>query len=161
LGYEVASSGLGEFTFRATNLADFDEDCSIYLYDLDENVMVNLKEDSSYTFTPSETQSDDRFELIFNTETVSTSIEDVQTVISASDVLIYSTKQKATIEVSDDLLQGTDRRIELYNLAGQLISTYELNTNKTEIDLPQTNTMYLIKVNIDAASYQDKVVSMN
>jgi hypothetical protein len=161
LGYEVASSGLGEFTFRVTNLDVFNEDYSIYLYDLDDDVIVNLKEDSTYTFTPSETQSDDRFEIRFSIEAVSTSIGDEQTVVSGSDVFIYSAEQKATIEVSDDLLLGSDRKIELYNLAGQLISTYELNTNKTEIDLPQTNTMYLIKVRIDATSYQDKVVSMN
>jgi hypothetical protein len=70
-------------------------------------------------------------------------------------------KQTATVQVSDDVLMGSDRMIEVYNLAGQLISTSELNTTTTELDLPQSNTVYIIKVSVDNASYQEKVVSLN
>jgi hypothetical protein len=161
LGYKVASSGLGEFTITATNLDDFDADYSVYLYDLDEDVVINLREESSYTFTPSETQDDDRFEIRFESEAVTTAIDDEEIAVSSANVLIYSVKQTATVQVSDDVLMGSDRLIELYNLAGQLISTSELNTTTTELDLPQSNTVYIIKVSVDNASYQEKVVSLN
>jgi hypothetical protein len=160
LGYKVASSGLGEFTITATNLDDFDADYSVYLYDLDEDVVINLREESSYTFTPSETQDDDRFEIRFESEAVTTAIDDEEIAVSSANVLIYSVKQTATVQVSDDVLMGSDRLIELYNLAGQLISTSELNTTTTELDLPQSNTVYIIKVSVDNASYQEKVLSM-
>jgi hypothetical protein len=161
LGYKVASSGLGEFTITATNVDDFDEDYAVYLVDLDEDEEINLREEPSYTFTPSETQDDDRFEIRLESEAVTTAIDEEEIEVSSSNVVIFSVDQTATVQVSDDVLLGSDRLIEVFNLAGQLISTSELNTTITEIDLPQANMMYIIKVSVDNASYQEKVVSMN
>jgi hypothetical protein len=159
LGYKVSESGMTDFTIEA-DLTDLDEYYAVYLVDLDEDVIVNLREESSYTFTPSETQSDDRFEIRLESEAVTTAIDEEEMQISDDDVFIYSVKQTATVQVSQELLLGDNRAIEIYNLAGQLISQYELNEIETKVNLPQTNTVYIIRVKIDTASYQEKVVGM-
>jgi hypothetical protein len=159
LGYKVASSGLGEFTLTASDLSDFNEDYTVYLYDLYEDVIINLRDESSYTFTASETQDDDRFEIRLESAAVVTAIDD-EVVISDNDILIYSVNLTAVVQVSNDLLMGSNKAIKVYNLAGHLIQEYELNETVTKVELPKAYTVYIIRVEIDSASYQEKVVSM-
>lgn len=72
LGYRVLKPG--DVTFEATNLDQFDLNTTVYLNDKNEEVMVNLRENNTYTFSPYiKGDNPNRFELIFTQQ--STGIE--------------------------------------------------------------------------------------
>ncbi len=159
LGYQVDTSGLSEFTIEATNISDFESGVDVYLIDNEKDAIVNLREVSTYTFTASATEANDRFELRFEAS-ISTDIDESESAVSNRNVQIYSVNQKAIVKVTDEVLQGNDRQIEVYDVAGQLVNYQELNSSETELELPQANTMYIINVRVDKSSYQRKVISM-
>jgi hypothetical protein len=159
-GYKVASSGLGDFTFKASNLDGFNDHVSVHLKDMDTDVIVDLRE-NDYTFTATEAEDNDRFEIIFDySESVTTAIDEEKNTLSDESVMVYIVKQMVTVQVAQDLLTGSDKQIEVYNLAGHLVDQYELNTTETIVYLPKAYTVYIIRVKIDDAYYQEKVVGM-
>ncbi|MCW3785919.1 T9SS type A sorting domain-containing protein [Plebeiibacterium sediminum] len=162
LGYTVSSAGSGEFTLRASNINSFMPDVNVYLIDKGDAsniITVNLRENPSYTFTPTNAASNDRFELRF-VPSVTTDINDVPSAANR-DVNIYAVKQVATVKVTEEVLQSTDRIINVYDISGQLVKTVELNNEETTFNLPQANTVYIISVKANGETYQQKVVSQN
>jgi hypothetical protein len=57
----------GSFTFTATNLASFDSNISVYLEDVESNVLQNLRDDNTYDFTSAAINTTTRFKLHFIT----------------------------------------------------------------------------------------------
>ena len=158
LGYNVAESGMGDFTISVTNIDDFMPETDVYLYDKDLDITINLRDERWYTFTTATAQANDRFELRFESS-VTTDTDDGQTV-SKRNVLIYAAKQKATVRVTEEILQAKNRLIEVYSVTGQLVTQHDLNDTETTFELPQANAIYIIKVSVDNSAYQQKVVSM-
>jgi len=64
LGYQVGNNTT--YTIEAENLYTFGADTNIVLVDTKENVLLDLKTDSVYTFTGETTDDELRFELYFN-----------------------------------------------------------------------------------------------
>ncbi len=155
LGYQVSESGMEPFTYRASNIAGFYPQTSVYLVDKLEGKTVNLRETPSYTFTPQVTSSNDRFELVF--EQLTTDVED----ITKGKVVIYGVNQSAFVKLNEVLLSERDKLVEVYNLAGQLIMQQEVDSSETELVLPKANTMYIIKASIGDTVYQQKIVTTN
>ncbi len=162
LGYAVTEDGMERFTIIATNINGFMPDVNVYLIDKgDANniITVNLRENPSYTFTPATAASNERFELKF-VPSVTTDFNDVPSAAKI-DVNIYAVKQVATVKVTEEVLQSTDRIINVYDISGQLVKTVELNNEETTFNLPQANTVYIINVKSNGETYQQKVVSQN
>ncbi len=161
LAYKVAEKGISEMTFKATNLDDFMPEVMVYLEDKVAGITIDLRETSSYTFTPSIASATDRFELRFETG-ISTAVdEDIKESVTKNQVLIYGVKQRAYVKVDEELLYGTDRTIKVYNVAGQLMATYDLNSVLTEFDLPQRDATFVIRVNIDGVAHKAVVIGMD
>jgi len=59
----------GTFTFQATNLAEFDSNVSIYLEDVQENIIQDLRLTDTYLFTSGIIDTKTRFKLHFITPT--------------------------------------------------------------------------------------------
>ncbi len=159
LGYQLADDNMEELTYRASNINNFYPNTSVYLLDKAEGVSIDLRETPSYTFTPKLAASNNRFELVF--EPLTTDVGDVWSNKLAGKVEIYGLDQFAIVKVSPLLLEESERIIEVYNLAGQLVAHHDLNDTKTEIKLPEPTTIYIIKVSIGNTSYQEKVVTKN
>ncbi len=159
LGYKVDKSGLSDFTIRVADISGFIPELSVLLKDYEEDVVVNLREVEEYTFTPSATSSDDRFELIF--ESLTTGIEQGKESISEGNMLIYAVGRKAIVQVTDELLKGKDRLIEVYDLSGQLKVHKIIDDAITEVNLPYGNAVFIVKVSIDNLSHQEKVTGSN
>lgn len=161
LAYQVAAKGMGQMTLKATNLRDFMPEVTVYLKDKVAGVTVDLRETPSYTFTPSVASANDRFELKF--ETLSTDVGDIKAnaTSTANKVLIYGVKQRAHVKVDKELLYGKNRSIKVYNVAGQLMATHELNGTLTEFDLPQRDAAFIIRVNIDGVAHKAVVIGMD
>ncbi len=158
LGYSVSSEGMGEFTFKASNINSFMNGVDVYLVDNTEGITINLREEPSYTFTPSSAESNDRFELRFEAS-LTTDIDEQSAVVSDKNVIVYSVKQNATVKVTEDVLNNSDRSIDVYDVSGQLVKQIELNDQETTFTLPQTNMVYIINVTAGGDSYRQKVVS--
>uniref|UniRef100_UPI0013014448 T9SS type A sorting domain-containing protein n=1 Tax=Labilibacter marinus TaxID=1477105 RepID=UPI0013014448 len=138
----------------------FTETDNVFLVDNVEDITINLNETPEYTFVSKAGEELDRFELKF--EGLTTDIEDDnKQLVTNKNVLIYAINQQVTVKVTEELLRGKDRLIELYNLTGQLIGQYDLNGTVSEFELPKANTLYIVKVNIDSSSYQEKVIGLN
>lgn len=159
LGYRVGDTGLSNFTISAAKIDEFRPEVDVYLVDKIDGVVIDLRKNPTYTFTPSSVQTNDRFELKFEANT--TDVDDKKPIVSRQNVLIYAVQQKANVKVAAELLQGKERLIEVYDLSGQLVSQHDLELTDTEFVLPQRNTMYIIKVSIDNNSYQEKVIALN
>ncbi len=160
IGYSVSTDGMSDFTFKASNISSFMSDINVYLIDKLEGITVNLREEPSYTFTPISASSNDRFELVFEAS-LTTSIDEGESVVSSRNVSIYSVKQEAVVKVTEDVLLENDRQIEVYDVSGAIVKQVELNDEETTFTLPQANTVYIINVRAGGDSYQQKVVAQN
>ncbi len=160
VGYTVSSAGLSEFTFKASNINSFMNDVDVYLVDNTEGITINLREEPTYTFTPSTTESNDRLELRFKMS-MTTDIDDAKAVVSNRNVSIYAVGQEATVKVTEDVLLEKDRLIEVYDISGSIVKQLKLNDIETTFTLPQTNAVYIIAVKAGGYSYQQKVVTQN
>ena len=159
LGYKVSDSGMADFTIQVGDLSAFEPTASVYLEDIDEEVTVDLRQDREYTFTPTATQSDNRFVLRIVQQT--TDIDEEVSKVSDRNVLVYTDAQNVTIKVKQELLKGVNRKAELYNLTGQLVESVEINNSATTMSLPQSKTIYIVKVTVDGYSYKQKVIGNN
>ena len=143
LGIQLATA-LSEGVIEATNINEFDNATDVYLFDLELDEVIDLRENSSYEFTADGgTAINERFaigfkkpEIIENPTAISlTAVEGIRIVPMANG--------KALIEVSDAALSNNAQAI-IYNIAGQAVNILPLNANRTIIDLD--NNMSIVKV---------------
>ncbi len=159
IGYSVSSSGLTDFTIKVTSLTNMD-DFHIYLDDLEEGTSIELTEATEFTFTPTAASSNDRFQLRMASTESESDEEDTVTGIDSTnndEVSVYSSGKTAYVNISEEWLHSSDRIINVYNIAGQLMQKVELNDLKTSFDLPDTG-VYIIKVVSGDYIYQQKIL---
>ncbi len=159
LGYSVSSSGMTDFTIKVsglTNVRDYD----IYLDDLEDGTSTNLKETDEYTFTPTEASSDGRFQIrIASSESTEEeeSTTDIIDATTSDNISVYSSGKMAYVTVSDEWLQSNSRMIYVYDVAGQLVQTADLEDLETHFTLPGEG-IFLIKVVSGSMIYNQKVL---
>ncbi len=157
LGYSVFSSGMSDFTISVSSLTNTDN-YDIYLDDLEDGTSVELTDTTEYTFTPSEASSDDRFQIriasLHSTEEETTTGIDETT---SDNISVYSSGETAYVTASEEWLQSDSRMIYVYNIAGQLEKTEELDDLETQFVLPGEG-IYLIKVVSGNLIYTEKVL---
>ncbi len=159
LGYSVSSSGMTDFTISVSDLENV-YNYEIYLDDLDEGTSIELTEATEFTFTPTAASSDDRFQLRMASTETGSDEEDTTTGIETTDndeITVYSSGNTAYVNISDAWLQSSDRRIDVYNVAGHLLQQVELNDLETSFGLADTG-VYIIKVVSGTKMYQQKVL---
>ena len=150
------------YTLQVSELSGFDDNVGIYLIDNEvEGSKIDLREVKEYSFKPTSALSNSRFQIKvvpgITTDIVDEDMKDV----SSNNIKIFAIQQKAIVKVDDSTLKGSQKLINVYNVAGQLVFQSELNKLVTEVSLPQTNTIYIVNVVVDGKSYQQKVMSQN
>ncbi len=156
LGYSLSSSDDATYTIKLSSVS-FDG-YSVYLDDLEEGVSVSLDETEEYSFTSSES-SDGRFQIriasseSMDEEETTTGIDDA----TSDNISVYSFGQTAYVTVGEEWLESNSRVINLYNVAGQLVQSEELDNLETQFTLPGEG-VYLIKVVSGGMIYTKKVV---
>ena len=137
-------------TLRATNIERFKSDVPVYLTDKESGVTINLREMPEYLFTVGKVSALNRFELTFgNKQQIPTDIEDAQT--QKVRITAYNNDGKGIVTVTDAGFKG-NVKIELFDLFGRLLSTTRSDDSRSEISLPATTEMVILRV-----EYQDKV----
>lgn len=135
-----------EATIYTLSIAQFQgaflNDHDIYLKDNLINVTHNLK-DSDYTFTSTAGEFNNRFEVVFDTNTLS-----VYNKILENDFII--------VQLSDNLIKfkannsQTIQSIKIYDISGKLVYDLKGNNNTETYKLPALNNgIYINKMELD------------
>jgi len=147
VAYKVGIAG--EYTIDVTNLESFVEPVAVYLEDKLSGEMINVEEQSSYTFAASPDDDEIRFELHFVT------VVGIDDQVENSDVHIYSSGNSVFVRNSSDVNNGT---ISVYDITGtEILSTYLENIPLNEIDLNVKSGYYVVKVTTNNEVHSQKV----
>ncbi|MCF8369913.1 MAG: hypothetical protein K9G76_12805 [Bacteroidales bacterium] len=148
MGYRVGEAGI--YTIEVSNLLNFEPGIKIILEDLLENELTDLTSISSYSFYAEPEDSESRFKLHFNPDSISSTQE-----ISMANVLIYGRKNHICFRYSDS--EPLDGILNVFNLTGQLINSVRVSS-ETEYNL------FISKPGIYIATYisgHDKKIYRN
>jgi hypothetical protein len=140
----VGEAGAGELTIEAREIENFIPGTSVYLEDKDETKMINLREQSEYSFSTDAGVFEERFVLHFE-EQISTDLgED-----NAAENKIYTRYLNGQLWVYESFSQSAadEVSIQIYDMAGRLVfqsSSYGSGWHHIEKDLHAG--IYIIKV---------------
>ncbi len=148
------------YTIQATNIEDFRSSMDVFLLDKYTNETINLRETGSYTFSLTEEAVADRFELIFVQSYENNGVTEIQETESQEKVDIYAVQQVAHVVVNDQVLKKSTREIIVYDVQGKVINRLEIRDLETEIDLPASGKLYIIKVVVNDKVYVSKVIAL-
>ncbi|MEM6517606.1 MAG: T9SS type A sorting domain-containing protein [Bacteroidota bacterium] len=100
-------------SFSLFDVQNFDESQSIYIHDMDNNIYVDLRE-QSYDINISAGQYDSRFEIVFVSETLNQDFEEF------SNLNVFANNKISTITVQNPNLLDI-KTVRLYDINGRLI----------------------------------------
>lgn len=141
----VSAPEAGEFTLSASNIESFDVNTPIYLEDLSNGTIVNLRENSTYTFTADEGTAE-RFLVHF------TAVQGIGDDPAAEVSNIYAVNRQVYVNFT-----ATKGEISVYNILGQEISRTIAFNGLNTVDVPQGNAVYIVKVVSDNSTVTKKV----
>jgi hypothetical protein len=148
----------GEVTLTF-DLSQFNVNYEVFLEDRETGTWTNLREVNEYVYTPVQMGDDhDRFVLHFEqVQDVPTNIDESESVY-AGGIQIIGQKDYASIQISPELLQRTDAVIEVLDMSGRVMNSVTTGSTKTEIELPESNGVYVVRVNAGGTVKTEKVV---
>jgi len=150
LGFIAGSPEL--HTIVASGTDSFNNNTVISLEDIQEDIIINLKTDSIYSYYASPGDDPNRFILHINTETV-----DIQIFDKPADNLIYLSNKNIVVESTQgNLLNGS---ISIYDLLGRKQFTGSLDGNIKQVFEPQLPTgAYIVMICNDMNVQTKKII---
>ncbi len=141
------------------NLELFNSGHSVELEDKETGELVNLRATPNYTYTPSVLgEVNDRFVIhISYSATPVVNPEEEEVSSESDDITITGMKGRAIVKIDYNLLESADALIEIFTLNGQKISKSTSGTNMTLVNLPQENSLFVIKVTAGGVMKTEKV----
>jgi hypothetical protein len=139
----------GNFTMNATNLTDFDPNISVYLEDVQQGVLQDLRLNASYSFTSGVVISTSRFKLHFgNMVTNISTYDNPVTLVYADETAIFVYTQST----------GT---VEIFNTLGKKISTVQAEKGLNKFPVNTAKGIYIVKVQSGSTTITKKVFTGN
>lgn len=138
LGYKVTIAGV--FNISLGSFDGLFEGQDVFLKDKLLNTIHNLK-DGAYSFTSAIGTFDNRFEIVYQNETLSVETPE----INPESIIIYK-NTNSTIAVSAGLL--VIKEVKVYDIAGRLIS-HANDVKSTDVvikNLPETHQVIIVEV---------------
>jgi uncharacterized protein (DUF2141 family) len=145
VNFEAGAEGL--YTITAADLENFDESVEVYLEDLKENNMVDLKQVSSYSFNAEPIDDENRFLLHFRNTAFGTEENTIN-----DDLNIYSYNKDIYVTVPEN----TRGNIVVYNMMGQEVANKRIDDVQNIITLEKCS-YYVVKVLSDESMVTRKV----
>ena len=126
----------GDYTIKVSDLISFSVPDNIYLKDMFTNIITDLNQHSTYTFSSFVYDNANRFQLLLSTEALGISDSKIQNIsIYANDKLIYINTNE------------TIQQISIYNSLGQLLKTSENMKGNTKINMKAfASAYYFVRV---------------
>ncbi|MBU2940905.1 T9SS type A sorting domain-containing protein [Lacinutrix sp. C3R15] len=110
----LKTSGNNSYSIKLTETINIAEDQEVYLRDNLTNVYYNLRQDTAYTFTSTAGVFDERFEIVFSSQTLST-----EEVAVNNNTVIYYNNNNSLLYVKG--LNATASTLSLVNMLGQTV----------------------------------------
>ena len=131
---------------QASDIESFDLSTPIFLEDIQDNKVVNLRENNSYSFYTAGDDDPLRFRVHF---TNVLSIDDPSNVGVNG---IYAFNRDVYVNFS-----GNRGEIFVYNVLGQVVTAVTAEKGLNKITIPQGNAAYIVKVVSDLSVVSEKV----
>lgn len=143
LGMKLPASG--NYTINANDITL--NSTPVYLEDTYLNVLQNLSENPTYSFSEIQGNVGDRFILHFGNAAVG--VQEVE-----SHINIYSFDNQ--IQVNLDTKESG--QVTVFDLSGRTVLTQQLNAERTTLNLNSSSGIYLIRVETQSETLTRKVV---
>jgi len=135
----------GTFTLNATNLADFNPSVSVYLEDLQQSVLQDLRQNNLYNFTSGVVNSTSRFKLHFAYMLTSLSTE------LAPAALVYADDNEIYVN------SPSASTVEVFNALGKKVSDGKAEKGLNKFPLNTAKGFYIVKIQTGSAIVSKKV----
>ena len=133
----------GSFNFNAANISDFDPGISVFLEDVQQSILQDLRENSIYAFTSGAVNDASRFRLHFGD--ISTNLSNAA---SDNSILVYALNSTLYVNM---LQNGI---IELYDMLGRKIMSQTSVQGLNRLQPDVSKGIYIVKVQSN-----DKVIN--
>lgn len=146
LGYQIGVSG--NFMLQIEGMSQMDADREIYLIDHLKDEIFDLKQDSVFSLNIQLNDPPQRFDLLFDMSTPTNSL-------NQNNAHVFFMKDQLIIEQQN--VEEPFNELVIYNLMGQSIKTYSINSNHEifPVDLP--SSFYVIQLKNRHQSYSQKL----
>lgn len=145
LGFEVGAEG--PYTINASEIEGFDSELFIYLEDLKENTIQDLKMNPNYSFTATPIDDAERFLIHFKTTAFDIDENNLE-----QFVMIYAYNNKIYVDITGD--HGGN--IIVCNMLGQEMKTAAVSEGKQSIRVDDSGYM-LVTLVTQKGVYSEKV----
>jgi hypothetical protein len=127
----------GPHTLQATNLNDFDQNISVYIEDVQQNVLKDLRQNSSYTFTSGAVNNANRFRLHFGNIAAN-----ISNTAANTSILIYAVNNTVYVNTQE---KGNGI-IEIYDMLGKKIMSQQSVEGLNKLQPNVSGGIYIVKV---------------
>ena len=138
----------GDFTLQATNINDFNYDYSVYLEDIQLNVIQNLRQTNTYTFNSGVVNDTNRFRLHFG---------NITTNLSSSEntpAIIYAIKDAIYVNNSSE----NNGYMELFDMNGRKLFNQKAIKGLNKIQINVSEGIYLVYFKNDNQVVTQKIM---
>jgi hypothetical protein len=143
----------GIYTIETIEIANL-EDMYIYLQDLQEDVIVDLNEQSAYSFFSTVGDDPARFNVLFSSSPLGISNIDI-----AGNIRIYSDRNVVYLVSNDDPFSGI---LNIYDMSGKIVFSDDLKgLSRYETTLNVEKGFYIVKLFTDDKILSEKVLVFN
>jgi|GEM_PF-1694287 len=146
LGFKTPVSGT--FSLNATNLNDFDQNISVYLEDVQQNVIQDLRQAPVYNFSSGIIEDASRFRLHFGN--LVTGISSV----TEDQATAYSFANSVYVNIPN----SNRGLVELYDVLGNLIYTQNVEKGLNKLNVVLTQGIYISVVKIGKKDFTQKII---
>lgn len=152
LGFTTGQSN--QFSLRATQFANFDDQTTILLKDKLLNKVVDLTDGLSYSFSSEAASTENRFALLFKSadETTGLNVEDR----ILNSWIIGNTSNQITVQCMGHF--SKEATVSVYNSLGQLMLDSPITNSNTVLAKSFTSGVYFVKINNGGINTYGKVV---
>lgn len=162
LGVYLTPEANSNLVLSVRNIDRFMPGMEVYLKDNQTGASINLRSQTEYPFTaPVSTVAyalENRFVLQF--KKVATGEEEqpeIENPQAESRLRIFGHEGKAVVLVGSELLRSGTCVARVYSLTGQLLHEQAIDQSRTEIDLPDAHTLYVVEAEAGGVTKREKV----
>ncbi len=153
LDFKCAKAGY--YTIRLTDRTNIGNHTELYLKDMLEHKIINLKQEGAYGFYHTSDNDNARFQLLFNPS------QDVLNGITPDNYFsVYSNGNK--IFIIKNTTRTLTGQVIVYNLQGQIISMQPISENKrSQLTINRATGYYIVRVQTSETVINTKVLIFN
>ncbi|KIA85151.1 hypothetical protein OA85_12140 [Flavobacterium sp. AED] len=153
----VKTDAEGTVKFMIDDLENFGLEQTIFIYDNDTDMYHDIRNEIFEINLP-EGENNTRFSLRFTDKTLSVD----EKIINDNAIKITHLQNGNTLVINNNLLDATVKKVTLFNIIGQSISTWEIkNQDQKNIQLPIkkiSSGVYIAKIQTTKGDFSNKII---